>query len=135
MARTGQRQPGEGVDRDGEEQVEELQGGVETVGVGIVAEDLTPEEVPDDQKRQMLGVVHALVFEREVVPAGQMADRDDDGIEARRQRSGWPKSFATVERRASVTTMWAVPEVERQAKSSGEAMANRGAATMIRIRC
>ena len=54
---------------------------METVAVGIAAEDLAPEQVPHDEKRQVLGVVDALVFEREVVPAGQMTDRDDHGIE------------------------------------------------------
>ena len=48
---------------------------------------------------------------------------------------GLPKILATRERSASVTTRWAVPEVERQARSSGEAMAKSGAATMMRIRC
>ena len=54
---------------------------MEAIGVGIAPEDLAPEQVPHDEKRQVLGVVDALVFEREVVPAGQMADRDDHGVE------------------------------------------------------
>ena len=46
----GQREAGEGVDRDGQEQVEELQGRVEAIGVGIAAEDLAPEQVSHDKK-------------------------------------------------------------------------------------
>ena len=48
---------------------------------------------------------------------------------------GWPKNLATAERSASVTTSAPCPRCERQARSKGEAMAKRGAATMIRIRC
>ena len=48
---------------------------------------------------------------------------------------GLPKNRATPERSASVTTMCAVPEVEEKASRKGEATANSGAATMIRIRC
>ena len=48
---------------------------------------------------------------------------------------GLPRNLATRDRNASVTTMWAVPEVEFQASRKGEAMAKSGAATMIRSRC
>ena len=48
---------------------------------------------------------------------------------------GCPKNFATCERSASVTTTCAVPVVDRQASSSGEAMAKSGAATMISKMC
>ena len=48
---------------------------------------------------------------------------------------GFPKSLATRERNASVTTRCAVPEVEQKASRKGEATAKSGAATMIRIRC
>ena len=82
----------------------------------------------------MFGVVHALVLEGQVVPARQMAERDDHGVE-HEGTAGWPKNFATVERRASVTTMWAVPVVERQASCRGRRWRTAGAATMIRIRC
>ena len=54
---------------------------MEAIRVGIAAEDLAPEEVADDQEGQVLGIVDALVLEREVVPTGQMADRDDHGVE------------------------------------------------------
>ena len=77
--------------------------------------------------------MHALVLEGQVVPAGQVTDRDHDGIE--HEGHGFPKILATRERKASVTTRCAVPEVERQAKSNGDAMAKSGAATMMRIRC
>ena len=118
VGRAGERQSGEGVDRDGQEQVEELQRGVEAVAVGVVAEDLAPEQVAHDQEREVLGVVQALVLEREVVPGRQVADRDEDGVEHEGD-AGCPKNLATGERSASVTTRCAVPVVERQASSQG----------------
>ena len=45
---------------------------MEAVGVGVVAEDLAPEQVADDQEGEVLGVVHALVLERQVVPTRQV---------------------------------------------------------------
>ena len=84
VGRAGQRQPGEGVDRDGHEEVEELQRRVEPVRVGIVPEDLPPEQVAHEQEDQVLRVVHALLRERVVVPDRQVADRDDDGVEDER---------------------------------------------------
>ena len=46
VSRTGERQRGEGVDRYGHEQVEELQGGVEAIGVGIAPEDWRQDRHP-----------------------------------------------------------------------------------------
>jgi hypothetical protein len=40
-----------------------------------------------------------------------------------------------MERSTSVTTMWAVPVVERQARSRGDETAKSGAATMIKRMC
>ena len=81
VALADEAQPGEGVDRDGEEQVEELQGGVQPVGVGVVAEDLAPKEIADDQEGEVLGVVHALVLEGQVVPARQVVSGINDRVE------------------------------------------------------
>ena len=49
--------------------------------------------------------------------------------------TGWPSTLAGHERRISVTAMCDVPVVARQASCNGEAMAKRGAATMMRSRC
>ena len=48
---------------------------------------------------------------------------------------GWPKKREGPERSAAVRRAWARPVVARQARSIGEEMANRGAATMMRSRC
>ena len=81
VTRSGQRQPREGVDRNGQEQIEELQRRVEAIAVGVRTKDLAPEEIADDEEHQVLGVVHTFVGERVVVPNSQMRYWDHDGVE------------------------------------------------------
>ena len=131
----GQAEPREGVDGDGQEQVEELQCGVEAIAVGVVPEDLSPEQVADQQEDQVLEVRAPT---RAVSVRLYQLVRWLIGITTAyrtKATAGWPKNLATGLRNASVTARWAVPEVPLQANCSGEAMAYSGAATMIRNRC
>ena len=136
LSGAGQGEAGEGVDGDRQEQIAELQGGVQPVPVRIAPEDLAPEHVAPRGGTPGARCCHGRVRERVVVPDRQVADRDQHGVERGRRRAGWPKSLATGGAQHLGDAGMGRPgggDATRGRK--GDAIAKSGAATMISSRC